>query len=189
MVLRCGDEIPGGKGFPITGGTLNISGETKNITGGGIVGLSALMGLMGGGSAIPADFDWGDNCAALISIKGEGMYIGILLTDVGKLLDLLEVIDIESMFSVEEPVGTDVSGPPSGTSNTGDPNNSPAANTDMVIPLSPILGLLPTLMPVMTDLLRNETVLSILKPLMELLPPIMIVMPKSVIQELASGLM
>jgi hypothetical protein len=115
-------------------------------------------------------------------------YIGILLEDIDKLLDLLPMLG--GMFSTEEAAGTDMNGaPPDPNSETGDSNNAPTANADMIIPLSPILDLLPTLMPVMMDLLSNETVLAILQPLMGLLPPIMIVMPMGVVMELFSGLM
>jgi len=187
LVLQRGDEIPG-SGQMLSGGTLDIEGETTQIAYGQISPISALMSMMGGALPIPADFDWGENYVAIFSTSDGTTYIGLLLGDIGKLLDLLPMLG--DMFSTEEGAGTDINGaPPDPSSTTGDPNNAPTVSEDMVIPLAPILDLLPTLMPVMMDLLSNETVLNILKPLMGLLPPIMIVLPATVMVELFSGLM
>jgi hypothetical protein len=173
------------RGMTITGGSLTIQGETKEIKSGQIMGLSSLIAGM-----LPAGTDIGENYLVTFSTQDNIPYMGILLADLGKLLDLLPMLG--GLFSGGEPAGTDLSAPPSVDPNTGDSTNQPTNNepaTELVIPLKPILNLLSPLLPAIMNLLSNQTVLNILKPLMSLLPPIMIVMPMSVIGELMSGLL
>jgi hypothetical protein len=189
LKLQRGDEIPELGYAPLTGGTFTVNGETIQIMGGGVGGFSMLMSLMGGALPIPADFDWGENYVAMFVGSDGNQYMGLLLADIGKLLDLLPMLG--DMLSGEEAAGTSLSAPPSTDSTSGTPTgpviNEPSP--EMVIPLKPILNILSPLMPVVMNLLQNETVLSILKPLMGLLPPIMIVMPMDLVMELFSGLM
>ena len=177
------------RGMTITGGSLTINGESKTITGGSVQGLTALMAMAKGLLPIPSNIDLGENYLVLAKAGGT-QYLGLVLGDLPKLLDLLPMLG--GLFSGGEPAGTDLSAPPSVDPNTGDSTNQPTNNepaTELVIPLKPILNLLSPLMPVLMNLLSNETVLSILKPLMALLPPIIIIMPMSVIGELMSGLL
>jgi hypothetical protein len=174
----------------ISGGTLTINGESKEISSGQIFGLSTLMSMAGGLLPIPPDIDLGENYLVMIKTSDSMQYIGIVLGDLPKLLDLLPMLG--GLFSGGEPAGTDLSAPPSVDPNTGDSTNQPTNNepaTELVIPLKPILNLLSPLLPAIMNLLSNQTVLNILKPLMSLLPPIMIVMPASVMGELMAGLM
>jgi hypothetical protein len=171
----------------ITGGTLNIEGEDQPITWGTIVNLGVLVSMMGGALPVPPDTDWGENYVFLFSL-GEPdyqSYIGIDIEDISSLMDLLPLL-LGSGTSGEE---TDPNAPPDET-NSGDTNNAPAGNSeDLVIPLKPVLDLMPSLMPVLTNLLQNETVLSIINAIAPILPPIMIVMPMDVMMQLFSGLM
>lgn len=185
-----GDALPNGLIF-VTGGTFVIQGESKQIVGGGVAPISMLISMMGGGSSlpIPADFDWGDNCALSIQTSDGEEYVGILLADIGKLLPMLDMLG--GMFSGEEAEITSLPVPSGKSLKSGTPTgavvNEPSP--ELVVPLKPILNLLPTLMPVMVDLLSNETVLAILEPLMGMLPPIMIIMPMDLLMDLFMGLM
>jgi len=170
--------------FLSNGGSINIRGVDEQLGEGYISSLSGLMGMMPG---LPTDIDLGENYFLDLFTSNGDEYIGILLGDLPKLLDLLPMLT--DMLSGGEEVGTDLSSAPP----TGDPNGGSASastgNTQMVIPLQPILGLLPTLMPILMDLLNNETIMSILKPLLALLPPIMIVLPGAVFVDLVSSLL
>jgi hypothetical protein len=186
--LQIGDEIPG-QGLALTGGALTINGETIQIMGGGVGEISMLMSMMGGALPIPSDFDWGENYVAMFVGSDGKQYVGIVLGDLGKLLDLLPMLG--DMFTGEEAESTALPAPTGKDSKKGNPNG-PAPNEpspELVIPLKPILNLLPSLMPVMTNLLGNETVISLLTPLMEALPPIMIILPIDVMMGLLAGLM
>ena len=190
LMIQRGEEIPG-LGAPITGGTLSIGGDTKEIIGNLVVPFSALMSMMPPGMLpIPSDFDWGENKVLLIITSDGTGYIGLLLSDLSKMLDLLPMLG--DMLSGGETESTSLpAAPQEKNPNSGTPGE-PAGNvpsSDLVVPLKPILKLLPALMPVMLDLLGNETVLALLEPLMGLLPPIMIIMPLDVMLELFSGLM
>jgi len=196
LMLQRGDEIPG-LGTPLTGGTLDINGESNQIIEGVVADFTGLMAMMGG--ALPPEltsFDWGDNAAVIFATDDGGAYIGILLADLPTLLtglpDLLPLLG--GMLSDEEAEVTSLPAPsgkdPTVGAPTGSVINEPSP--ELVIPLKPILNLLPTLMPVMIDLLSNETVIGIIDiiaPLTGLIPPIMIVMPMNVLLELFSGLM
>jgi len=192
MVLQRGEEFPDLGYTLLNGGTLTINGEAKEIVpGGAIAPISMLMSMMGGALPIPADFDWGENYAVLFDTTDGESYIGILLADIGKLLDLLPMLGDMLSGGEESAGGTALPAPSGKSSDSGTPSgpiiNEPSP--EMVIPLKPILNLLPALMPVMMDLLSNETVLAILEPLMGLLPPIMIFMPLDVMVDLFFGLM
>lgn len=192
LIFERGEQLESGQVF-ITGGNLSVQGKTKQITYGSVSPISSLMSMMGGALPIPADFDWGENYVAIFSASdgnNGNTYIGLLLADIGKLLDLLPMLG--GLLSGGETAGTDLSAPPSVDPNTGDSTNQPTNNepaTELVIPLKPILNLLSPLMPVMINLLSNQTVLNILKPLMGLLPPIMIIMPMDLMMQLGAGLL
>jgi hypothetical protein len=186
LSIQCGAEIAG-KGIPIAAGALTIGDVTKPILNGMIAPMSALMTMIPSGLIdIPAGFDWGENYAIKIQTTDRTVYIAILIGDIGKLMDLMPVL--LPMFSTAAPAGTTLQGAPNveGTNN-GVVNTDPS--TELTIPLKPILNLLPSLMPVLSNLLSNETVMAILTPLMSLLPPIIIVLPYTVMMDLFSGLM
>lgn len=190
LMIQRGEETPEIGYTPLTSGTLTINGKTKQVVMGGVTGFGLLMGMMPPGMLpIPADFDWGENLVVMFNTDDGVTYIGILLADLGKMMDLLPMLG--DMFSGEETESTSLPAPSGKSSKSGTPSD-PVVNEpspELVIPLKPILNLLPTLMPVMVDLLSNETVLAILEPLMEMLPPIMILMPFDVMTELFAGLM
>jgi hypothetical protein len=190
LMLQRGEEIPGA-GFPLTGGAFTLNGETKQIVGGGGGEFSVLTSMMPPGMLpIPPDFDWGDNRVVMFFTEDGVLYVGLILADLAKMLDLLPMLG--DMFSGQEAQVTSLPAFPTGKNPksgapTGAVVNEPSP--ELVIPLKPILNLLPALMPVMMNLLGNETVLAILEPLMGLLPPIIIVMPFDVMMDLFSGLM
>lgn len=193
LMLQRGEEIPDFGITPLIGGTLNINGDSKQIVEGNIAGLSLLTAMMGDTLPIPEDFDWGQNYAILFSTADYHYYLGILLADLETLLkgipDLLPLL--EGMLSGEETENISSPAPSGKGSNDGTPND-PAVNVpspELIVPLKPILDLLPTLMPVMIDLLSNETLINIIAPVMGLLPPIIIVIPMEVLDELMAGLM
>ncbi|MFA5367278.1 MAG: hypothetical protein WC333_05320 [Dehalococcoidia bacterium] len=189
LMLQRGEEIPGADFIPLNGGTFTINREAKQIVEGGVAEFSLLMGMMPPGMIpIPEDFDWGENRIVMFATDDGGIYIGILLSDLAKLMELLPMLG--DMFTGSDE-STSLPAPTGKQPKNGAPN-SPASNEpspELVVPLKPILNLLPILMPVMVDLLSNETMLNILAPLMGLLPPIMIVMPFDVMMDLFSGLM
>jgi hypothetical protein len=188
LVFQRGDELEGGGGvFLITGGTLNIQGQTEDILGGAIAPLSFLMAMAGG--AIPGmPEDLGDNYMLMLSAADGDEYIGVLLADLPTLLDLIPALLGSS--SGEEAAGTDINDAPPALGPNGGATNGEATVNDpnLVIPMKPLLKLLPSLMPLMTDLLSNQTIMDILKPLMELLPPIIIIMPTPLFFELIQAL-
>jgi len=178
-------EVTLGSFMPFTGGTLTINGETKQIVGGGLGPFSMLMAMMPSGMIdIPADFDWGNNYALMAATSDGTVYIGILLGELGKLMDLLP--SLLPLLSTAAPAGTDLEGASNVEgANNGVVNTDPS--TELTIPLKPILKLLPTLMPVLSNLLSNETVMAIITPLLGLLPPIMIILPMDLMQQLFVG--
>jgi hypothetical protein len=177
-------EVTLGSFMPFTGGTITFNGESQQIVGGGLSPISGLMVMMPPGMLdIPEDFDWGNNYVLMISTESN-TYLGILLGEIGKLMDLLPAL--LPLLSTTAPAGTDLEGAPNleGTDN-GVVNTDPSE--ELTIPLKPILKLLPTLMPVLSNLLSNETVMALITPLLGLLPPIMIVLPLNVMQQLFFG--
>jgi hypothetical protein len=165
----------------ITGGTLTINKVTQPLTGGVVYGIARLVALSGGALPIPEGFDWGANYIAMFGAgsreTGITSYAGIIIGDINALLPLLD--SLGGMFgATEEEVGAPTD---EGTGTTGD--ESASNSEDMVIPLQPILELLPSMMPVLSDLLGNETIMAILSPLLDLLPPIIIVMPMTVLND------
>jgi len=173
------------------GSILTIDDVADPITWGMIMNLGSLITSMGmslGG--IPADFDWGNNYAAMFSTASGTAYIGIVIGDINALMPLVAMLDtLLSPPDATEPGDTppvDVTPTPEdGVTPTPE---APPVTEDMVIPLKPIMNMLPTLMPVLSDLLGNETVMSLLSPLLDALPPIAVVMPLSVMMELSAGL-
>ena len=171
LILDRGDPIPELGYTPLNGGTFTVNGEAIEVVGGGVGQISMLMDMMGGALPIPADFDWGENYVVIFVGSDGNQYIGILLEDIGKLLDLLPMLG--DMFSGQETESTSLPAPTGKDSKSGAPSG-PVVNEpspELVLPLKPILKLLPTLMPVMTELLSNETVLALIEPLLGLLPP------------------
>jgi len=166
----------------IVGGTITIGGVTKQIIGGGIGGLAGLVGQMPI-PGIPAGFDWGDNY--IVGFDTDDVsYIAFLIKDIGALLPLLGALtSVEAVGEVDISALSDLSAAPAVNQNTG------ALTNGITIPLNPILGLLPIIMPVFTNLLANPTVMAIITPLLGLLPPIMVFMPTEVFGELLAALM
>ena len=165
------------------GSILTVNGVATPITWGVISNLGALISMMGmslGG--IPADFDWGNNYAAMLATPN-GDYLGIVIADINALLPL--VSQLGSLLNPPAATETDINAAPA---DGGSGDGSGGTIEDMVIPLKPIMNLLPTLMPVLSDLLGNATIMAILSPLLALLPPIAIVMPLDVIMQLSAGL-
>ena len=165
------------------GSSLTVNGVPDQINYGIIMNLGSLISMMGmslGG--IPADFDWGNNYAAMLATPN-GDYLGIVIADINALLPL--VSQLGSLLNPPAATETDINAAPA---DGGSGDGSGGTIEDMVIPLKPIMNLLPTLMPVLSDLLGNATIMAILSPLLGLLPPIAIVMPLDVIGQLAAGL-
>jgi hypothetical protein len=177
--------------WPILGGnvTLNGTGYDIKANSGTVGSFAGLMDLMTGVLTVPDGFDWGNNYVMLFTLKTGGrtgtLYMGIVLGEVGKLLDLLP--SLTGLFATEEPEATDLGGAPSANNVVNGAGNA-EPSTELTIPLKPILEMLPTLMPVLSPLLENQTLLSLLAPLMNALPPIMVLMPFKVITDL-SGLL
>jgi hypothetical protein len=186
MTLFCGNETALGT-WPVLGGNLTVNGTGWNLKSSGAVSsMATLMSLMPSGMIqIPADFDWGKNYLVTFTAMYGGRlgtaWMGILLGEVGKLMDLLP--SLTGLFATTEPEGTDLGGEPNAVNGAAG-NAEPS--TELTIPLKPILEMLPTLMPLLTPLLENQTLLDLLAPLMNALPPIMIVMPMSVIKDLST---
>jgi hypothetical protein len=166
----------------IVGGTITIGGVTKQIISGGIAGLASLAGSMPI-AGIPAGFDWGDNY--IVGFDTDDVsYIAFLIKDIGALLPLLGALtSVEAVGEVDISALSDLSAAPAVNQNTG------SLTSGITIPLNPILGLLPILMPVFTNLLANPTVMAIITPLLALLPPIMVFMPVDLFGELLAALM
>jgi hypothetical protein len=166
------------------GSSLTINDVTAPITWGVISNIGSLMSLMGGGIAgLPADFDWGNNYAAMFATANGGSYIGIVIADINALLPLVNTL--LNPAPTTEPTDT----PPVDDPEATPTPEAPPVTEDMVIPLKPIMNMLPTLMPVLSGLLGNETIMAILSPILDLLPPIAVVMPMSVLMQLVSGMM
>jgi hypothetical protein len=165
------------------GSSLTIGDVTSPITWGVISNIGSLMSLMGGGMAgLPADFDWGNNYAAMFATADGGSYIGIVIADINALLPLVNTL--LNPAPTTEPTDT----PPVDDGVTPTPE-APPVTEDMVLPIKPIMNMLPTLMPVLSGLLGNETIMAILSPILDLLPPIAVVMPMSVLMQLVTGMM
>jgi len=157
----------------INGGSLTLNGVTNGVISGRVSGLTDLMKMAGDILPIPPDFDMGQNYFITFRTSDRVNYMGILLGDLPKLLDLLP--SLSGLFPEEStPAITE----------TDDGAGTDEATTDLVIPLKPIMNLLLPMMPSLLDLLGNEAILNILKPLMALLPPIMIVFPQSIMTSL-----
>jgi hypothetical protein len=166
------------------GSILTIGGVADPITWGMISGIGSLMSMMGSGlPGLPANFDWGNNYAAMFATASGQSYIGIVIADINALLPL-----VNTLLNPPAPTEPDTDTPPVDATVTPTPE-APPVTEDMVIPLKPIMNMLPSLMPVISDFLGNETLMAILSPILDLLPPIAVVMPLSVMMQLASGIM
>jgi len=166
------------------GSVLTINDVDAPITWGLIMNIGDLMSMMGMGLAgLPADFDWGNNYAAMFSAGGTS-YIGIVIADINALLPLVSQLDT---LLAPPPATEPTEAPPVEEGVTPTPE-APPVTEDMVIPLKPIMNMLPTLMPVIADFLGNETLMAILSPLLDLLPPIAVVMPMGVMMQLSAGM-
>ncbi|MEA1959359.1 MAG: hypothetical protein U9N44_06870 [Chloroflexota bacterium] len=189
LIFTRGEEMPDGS-QPLIGGTLTVGGESKEIAWGMVAGLDIMTAMMPPG-ALPFEFpeDLGENYVVLFTTSDGVSYLGILLADLPALLPMLSglgdlFVGGDPEASLTAPDGDKVK--PGANANEVTPGVS---SPDIVIPLQPILELLPVFMPILSDLLGNETVLEILEPLMDLLPPIMIVMPLDMLLELAMGML
>jgi len=186
MVLMGGDVNEDGSiNINPEGSTLTI-GDAVNtdIVWGVIMNLGGLISMMGTSlGGIPADYDWGNNWAAMMATADGNTYIGIVIADINALLPLVD--SLGSLLAPPAGSDEDVDAAPSDGSGSG----SGGATGDMVIPLKPIMNLLPSLMPVISDFLGNETLMAILSPLLDLLPPIAVVMPMDVMMTLSSMMM
>jgi hypothetical protein len=156
------------------------------ITWGLIMNIGDLLGMMGMGlPGLPADFDWGNNYAAMFSTAGGQSYIGIVIADINALMPLVSMLDT---LLAPPPAVEPTVAPPVEEGVTPTPE-APPVTEDLMIPLKPIMNMLPTLMPVISDFLGNETLMAILSPLLDALPPIAIVMPMGVLLQLSAGMM
>jgi hypothetical protein len=167
------------------GSVLTIDDVASPINFGIIMNLGDLISGMGmslGG--IPADFDWGNNYAAMFAAGGKS-YIGIVIADINALMPL--VSQLGSLLNPPDTTEPDTDTPPVDDGVTPTPE-APPVTEDLMIPLKPIMNMLPTLMPVLSDLLGNETVMAILSPLLDALPPIAVVLPLGVMMQLSAGL-
>jgi hypothetical protein len=168
------------------GSILTVNGVADPITWGLIMNLGDLISTMGmslGG--IPADFDWGNNYASMFATASGKSYIGIVIADINALLPLVSMLDT---LLAPPPAVEPTVAPPVEEGVTPTPE-APPVTEDLMIPLKPIMNMLPTLMPVISNFLGNETLMAILSPLLDILPPIAIVMPMSVMLQLSSGMM
>jgi hypothetical protein len=174
---------------PIVGGNLTIEGVNHPIMRGGFSGLAFLLKMAPPGT-LPEELmtaDFGDNYAAMMMTSDYKVYVGILIADLPALLDLMpQLLPLLSGDS-SSGTGTDLDGVAVDDTNSTDGQSDDQLSSEMVIPMKPLLKLLPTLMPVMTDLLSNETVIELLKPLMGVVPPVMIVMSMDTMKELFAG--
>jgi hypothetical protein len=183
MLLKPGTINPDGSVSVGSGSILTIGDVATPITWGVIMNLGDIMGMMGMSLAgLPADFDWGNNYAAMFTSGGK-TYLGIVIADINALLPL-----VNSLLNPPPATEPDTDTPPVDDGTTPTPE-APPVTEDMVIPIKPIMNMMPTLMPVIADLLGNETLMAILSPLLDLLPPIAVVMPLNVITTLAAGIM
>jgi len=168
------------------GSVLTINDVADPITWGLIMNIGDLLGMMGMGlPGLPADFDWGNNYAAMFSTAGGQSYIGIVIADINALMPLVSMLDT---LLAPPPATEPTVAPPVEEGVTPTPE-APPVTEDLMIPLKPIMNMLPTLMPVISDFLGNETLMAILSPLLDALPPIAIVMPMGVMLQLSAGMM
>jgi hypothetical protein len=168
------------------GSVLTIDDVASPINFGIIMNLGDLisgMGMSMGG--IPADFDWGNNYASMFATADGKSYIGIVIADINALMPL--VSQLGSLLNPPDTTEPDTDTPPVDDGVTPTPE-APPVTEDLMIPLKPIMNMLPTLMPVLSDLLGNETVMAILSPLLDALPPIAVVLPLGVMMQLSAGL-
>jgi hypothetical protein len=175
--------------IPIVGGNLTIEGVNHPIMRGGFTGLDFLLKMAPPGT-LPEELmtaDFGGNYAVMMMTSDYKVYIGILIADLPALLDLMpQLLPLLSGDS-SSGTGTDLDGVAVDDTTSTDGQSDGQLSPEMVIPMKPLLKLLPTLMPVMTDLLSNETVIELLKPLMGVVPPVMIVMSLDTMKELFAG--
>jgi hypothetical protein len=182
MVLMGGTVYEDGSIDINPGSSISINDVSNPITWGIIMNIGDLMAMMGMGlPGLPADFDWGNNYAAMFCTDYE-VYIGIVIADINALMPLVSSLGDMLAPATSE---TDIDAAPTDDGS----GSSGGAASNMVIPLKPIMNMLPSLMPVMSDLLGNETIMAILSPLLDALPPIMIVMPMGVMLQLSAGIM
>jgi len=170
------------------GSVLTINDVADPITWGIIKNIGDLMASMGMGLAgLPADFDWGNNYAAMFATASGGSYIGIVIADINALMPLVSMLD--TLLAPPDATEPDTDTPPVEEGDATPTPEAPPVTEDMVLPLKPIMNMLPTLMPVLSSFLGNETLMSILSPLLDMLPPIAVVMPLSVMMQLSAGMM
>lgn len=168
------------------GSILTIDGVADPIRWGIIMNLGDLISSMGmslGG--IPADFVWGNNYASSLATVGGKSYICIVIADINALLPLVSMLP--SLLAPPPAVEPTVA-PPVDPGSEPTPE-APPVTEDLMLPLKPIMNMLPTLMPVISSFLGNETLMAILSPLLGALPPIAIVMPMGVMLQLSAGMM
>ena len=173
LSIQCGEQQGDGSIW-LTGGSLTIEGVTTGIADGMIMPLSVLVGMAGTLPDALANADWGNTSAILFDTNDGMTYVAIVLADLPKVIALVPQL------------GGLLGGSSSATTTDSSANNQ--ASTDMVIPLKPILNMLPSLMPVMIDLLSNDTVLALLDPILAAVPPVIIIMPFDTMMTLFSGM-
>ncbi len=186
MVLQRGEAYEDGT-INVLGGTLKIEGVTSTITYGTIAPLSALLEMAAG--MLPPELataDFGNTYVVLFGTSDDKSYAAIVLADLDKMLDIIPALGgmLSGGSSTTEASPSDI------TIDKTSPgtNNQQMPTTDMTIPLKPVFSLIGPLMPVLIDLLSNDTVLALLKPLAGAIPPIVIVMPMETLLDLFMGL-
>lgn len=147
----------------ITGGTLSGNGDLPSgEVEGYLLGLDALL----------PGVDLGDNYLVVLTIdagdQGILNYLGMLLTDIGGLLDAIP--DLMNMLG-----------------STSSSSGIEAMNQGIVIPLGPVMDILPKLLPLMEDLLPK--LLPLIQPIAGLIPPVIVIMPTDLMMELMALLM
>jgi len=185
--LQCSEPLEDGSVL-LLGGNLTIEGTTSTITGGTIAPLSMLLEMAG--DMLPAEVtsaDFGNTYVILFGTSDGQSYAMIVLADLDKVLGVIPALG--GLLSGSTTTESDTSDITIDKTNPDANNQTPIQpSADMVIPLKPILNLLPSLMPVMVDLLSNETVLALLTPIMDAVPPVVILMPMDTLLELFMGM-
>ena len=159
-------SISGGEGIP--------SGQI--LQGSTLMPLGALLGLI-----IYPPPDINSSHAMLLSIdtSGDGLmdesYMGMLIGDVGELLDLLPIL-MGMLGMPDEEAIVELTGPNGQLMGLG--------INGAVIPLDPILQILPCLLPIVSDILSNPDIIAIIKDISGIIPPVVVIMPQSLMLEL-----
>ena len=174
--IKCGRTRRDGS-IMLTGGNLTIEGTTSGLADSSmIVPLPILIAQAGSLPPELANADFGNTTVIMIDTDDGNSYAAIVAADLPKLIALVPQLG----------------GLLSGSSSSGGTEAIPAGtgqpSTDIVIPLQPILNLLPSLMPVMVDLLSNKTVLALLDPILAAVPPVVIMMPFDTLMALFQGI-